>query len=128
VPCECLAAAGTTVSGTISQDLAPSTAYKFVNNVTIINNVTFFKDDIVLYPDVKITVSPGATLNILGSHLHGCGDLWNSIQVLNNTLNGQYGVVNITPGGKGIPWTPFIEDAKVAVDVQNWAIPGTNGR
>lgn len=83
------------------------------NNITVTGNVVLAWCEIRISPGVTITVNPGATLILAGTHLYACTNMWKGIVV--------------KPGGsvKTQSYTLFsntkstlIEDAYVAIDVQ----------
>ncbi len=100
-------------NGILSVSPAPYQVFCVNNNITINGNVTISKCELRISPNVTITVSAGSTLNILGSHLYACTDMWQGIVVQ------PLGRLNINLSN-GIPSTiksTLIEDAIVAVDI-----------
>ncbi len=84
----------------------------FNNDVTIPTgvSVTLANTEYLFAPGVKIIVSPGASLNLRGSHLYACGtSMWQGIVVQNN------GAVNTNISGNGN--YPLVEDAVEAINV-----------
>lgn len=125
IPCACINAPGAEISGTFLGPLntSPNIAYKIVANTNFVSGfpgaaTTFSNNDIVVYPGVKITISgagPGTTLSIVGSHFHGCGELWEGIEVTNSNCQ-----LNIIPSQSR---TSLIEDAHIAANILNIPAP-----
>lgn len=81
------------------------------NDITLNGNVNFL-GEFVCAPNVSITVSPGANLQVAGAHLYSCGNMWHGIVVQN--------------GGKlRISKQSLIEDAKIAVTIENYTAIST---
>ena len=77
--------------------------------------VNFQNSNVRIGKDVTITVADGATLNILGSHLYGCDDMWYGIKAAPGA------VVNITDyTTNGTTLSSFIEDADIAVEMLDY--------
>ena len=88
---------------------------KYTTNIqnTIIekgSNVTFTNSNLVVGAYSTITIKNGATLNMYGSHLYACGNMWQGLIVEPG------GILNMrdAPNGKSC----LIEDAFIAVDFQ----------
>lgn len=73
----------------------------------------FHAGDFIMSPGIKIIVQPGVNLFLTDAHLYGCSNRWKGIQVMNG------GNVTSVPGVYGL--STFIEDADVAIDVDNIA-------
>ncbi|MFK8039356.1 MAG: T9SS type A sorting domain-containing protein [Crocinitomicaceae bacterium] len=95
--------------------------YCLINDVTIVGNINISGSKVKIAPDVTITVSSGSVLQISGSHLYACSEMWNGIVVepgarlviVGNYINGTSNPVQ----------SSLIEDAKIAVDVQDNPLP-----
>lgn len=94
------------LASSLTSTTLSNTFYAMNNNLVINGNVTFDKCEIQIIKSASITVTPGSTLNILGSHLYACGDMWQGIVVQSG------GVINFNTSG---PKSSFIEDAIEAV-------------
>ncbi len=112
---DCSSGCVNTLNGVINTNPLPN-SYCVTGNITINSDIYFIKSDFKINPGVTIFVSPTGTLNIFGSHLHGCSELWQGIVVQPG------GVLNITNSAKPVK-TSFIEDAKVAVDILDYTLP-----
>jgi hypothetical protein len=100
------------VGGVLSTSPTGHVVYCLNTNISISGTVSLVYDEIRIAPNVTITVLPGATLNILGSHLYSCTDMWTGIVVQPT------GFLNVAPFTLfGTTVTPCIEDAKIAIDV-----------
>lgn len=73
------------------------------NDITITGNVNFFQSQILVSPNVKITVANGGFLNIENSHFYSCNGMWQGFEVLGNNAKIQ------------IQQNSLIEDAVLAV-------------
>ncbi len=102
---------------TLTSTILSTTFFAMNNNLTIYGNVTFDKCEVQIIKTASITVTPGATLNILGSHLYACGDMWQGIDVQPG------GVINLNTSG---PKSAFVEDAVVAVNIAGGSTLTTN--
>lgn len=88
-------------------------AFCITSNLNISGVVNFINSEFSMNKDVKIIVQENATLNIEGSHLYSCQEMWRGIVVL--------------PGGKlninGFnDKSTLIEDAYVAVDMAYYSV------
>jgi len=109
-PCSSCTPIGT--SGTISANPAPFGIYCIDNDVIISGNITFAISEFKIASGVTITVIAGSTLNILGSHLYACNDMWQGIVVQSGAA-----VYCDAISLQGLTRTPLIEDAIIAVNV-----------
>ena len=71
------------------------------------SSVTFQNAQIIIEPTIKISVADNAALNIISSHLYGCGGMWQGIEALGDNAK-----INVS-AYSGI--SSFIEDAQVAI-------------
>ena len=85
---------------------------KLDHDLTIDGDAYFGDCEVIINPNVKITVLPNATLNINSSHFHTCSGMWKGIVVLPG------GKVDLQ--GKNHNLTTIIEDADIAV---NYSFP-----
>jgi hypothetical protein len=75
--------------------------------------------ELLFLPDVKLTVPPGAILDLQHVHLYACGiHMWDGIEIMD-------GGKIITPGASKP--TSLIEDAKVAIDLAGTTVPSITG-
>lgn len=91
--------------------------YCLNNNLTISGTINIALSEVRIAPTVTITVLSGSTLNIYGSHLYACNDMWEGIVV---QAGGSVNVISYSAfvAGTGlVTRSPLIEDAKVAIDV-----------
>ncbi len=106
-PCSCISGCTSTLSGNVNTSPATNTVYCVTANLSVNGVVTFSNSDFRIYPGVNIVVNNNAILNIVGSHLYSCDNMWQGITVL------QGGRLNISSSSAR---TSLIEDAFVAVD------------
>lgn len=93
--------------------------YCLNSDITISGTVTIALSEIRIAPTVTITVDPGSTLNIYGSHLYSCSDMWQGIVVKpGGRINVLYYATILTPGPGLTKRSPLIEDARIAIDIQ----------
>ncbi len=116
IPCACFVGCTNTISTNPITNPTINTQYCVTNDVYITNNISFIKSDFKIYPGKTIFITPTGTLNIMGSHLYGCGDLWNGIIVEPG------GVLNIIPFTSKGYQTALIEDAKLAAHVLTYTL------
>lgn len=107
-PCACSSACTNPLSGNINVSPAANTVYCISSAITINGVVTFSNSDFKITPNATITVPANSTLNIIGSHLYSCDNMWQGIIVLEG------GKLNITYSSTR---TSLIEDAFVGVDI-----------
>lgn len=101
-------------TGVLSTNPPANQVYCLTNNMTISGNVTISQSEVKISPNVVITVPANSVLNIVGSHLYSCTDMWQGIVIEPK------GSINILPYivGNTTQKTSLIEDAEIAVDVQ----------
>jgi len=99
---------GTVWTGLTTGTTAVTTTLQIPNNITITGNVTLTNCNVKIHPNVTITVSPAATLNIVGSHLYGCEAMWEGIVV---QAGGKVNIIQVSSTK-----TTLIEDATIALD------------
>lgn len=99
----------TFTGGTISTSPPTNSVYCINGNLIISGSVTIQDCELKISPNVSIVVTPNSTLNILGSHLYSCSDMWSGIVVQND------GVLNISSGKMHA--SSLIEDAVIGVEV-----------
>lgn len=101
-------------TGVLSANPPANQVYCLTNNITISGNVTISQSEVKISPNVVITVPANSVLNIVGSHLYSCTDMWQGIVIEPK------GSINILPYivGNTTQKTSLIEDAEIAVDVQ----------
>jgi len=109
--CVCVQNCGAILTGTITNGIYSSQIFCIPGTLFINGVVTFSNADLRIAPNVSIVVTSGSALNILGSHLYACDKMWSGIVVK------QGGQVNMFPSSAN---TPFIEDALIAVDVEQY--------
>jgi len=104
----------TQLSGTLTSSPSAHTVYVVNGNIQINGNVSITASELRMGPASSITVMPGATLNILGSHLYNyCNDMWNGITV---QPGGHLNIISTMYNST--LYTPLIEDAIKAVEIQ----------
>jgi hypothetical protein len=87
-----------------------NTGYFIPSNITLTNNTTFSNAEFLFMPNTRVIVPSGITLTLDASHLYACGiNMWDGIEV-------QDGGRIVTLTNKA---TTLIEDAKVAIDLDN---------
>lgn len=96
--------------GTVLSNTSYTGTNSFNNNVTVPPGViTVLRDNVLFAPNVKVTVSNSATLQLTDVHLYGCLDMWQGIEVKD--------------GGKVLTFIEntdnLIEDAIIAIDASN---------
>ncbi len=106
-PCSCISGCTSTLSGNVNTSPATNTVYCVTANLSVNGVVTFSNSDFRIYPGVSIVVNNNAVLNIVGSHLYSCDNMWQGITVL------QGGRLYISSSAAR---TSLVEDAYVAVD------------
>jgi len=122
VPCACLSANGSTLSGVINPvTIQPYDGYRIVGNVTLTpSNIggppSFYHNEVTVFPGVQIYITDNAAgvISIEGSYFHGCGEMWEGIVLPNKQTQ-----LNIIPSYDPAYQTSLIEDAKIAVNVLN---------
>lgn len=118
--CGCILSLDALASGGIlSLSPAQYNVYCLDNNITISGTVTIALSEIRIAPNVTIAVSPGSTLNIYGSHLYSCSDMWQGIVV---KPGGRINVISygaVLPGLGLTKRSPLIEDARNAIVIQS---------
>jgi hypothetical protein len=88
-----------------------NTSYFLSNNITLTANSNIVNSEIKIMPGVQITVPAGMVLNLDHVHLYACGtNMWQGIVVQDG------GQITTLSTNK---LTTLIEDAKVAIDVNN---------
>jgi hypothetical protein len=87
---------------------SPFKIYKIEQDVTIDGPVNFDNSEIIIAPNVKITVLPTGTLSMNGTHVHSCSSMWKGIDVQAG------GRVDLST--KNHHLTNIIEDAEIAVN------------
>lgn len=92
--------------------------YCLNSDITISGTVTIALSEIRIAPNVTITVSPGSTLNIYGSHLYSCADMWQGIVVKPGGRINVVGYGAVLSGFGLTKRSPLIEDARIAIDIQ----------
>lgn len=107
--CNICTATNTLAATSLTNTTLTGTSYALNNNLTIYGAVTFSNCEIAIANSRSITVTPGATLNIIGSHLYSCSNMWQGITV---QAGGSINLLNSAAK------TSFIEDAIVAVEIQ----------
>ena len=119
-PCVCLQNCNNEVANDFFGPLtvASSSVYCVTASINIFGAVTFSNSDFKVSPNVTITVVPNSTLTIAGCHLYSCENMWQGIDVKSG------GVLNFIPSST--LQTSFIEDAFVAVNIQNYTSASTN--
>lgn len=110
LPCGCYGNCNTNLSTNLSSSPASGTVYCVPGNVSINGVVTFSNSDFRINPNVNITVYPNGILNIVGSHLYSCDNMWQGIIVK------QGGKVNVSTSSTSR--TSLIEDAFIAIDLE----------
>lgn len=100
-------------NGILASNPTPNQVYCVNNNITINGNITISRSELKILPNVTITVSAGSTLNIVGSHLYACSDMWKGIVV---QPTAKINIVAYIVNGVTLK-TTLIEDAIVGVDV-----------
>ena len=101
----------TPLGPTISSSPPAGGSYCINSNTTITGtNVIFAGSEFIIAPNVTITINPNCKLEIRGSHLYGCPNMWQGIV--------------ISPAGARlvINSNSLIEDAIVAVSLNNSSI------
>jgi hypothetical protein len=107
----------TVLPSTLTSSPVGHQVYCINSPLTISGAISLTWCEIKIASTVAITVDPGATLTISGSHLYSCSDMWQGIIV---KPGGKVVVQNFTIG----PWfsrSSLIEDARVAIDI----LPGS---
>jgi len=99
-------------SGTLSTSPPANQTYCINNDITITGNVNFISSEFKIASNVTITVDATATLNIYGSHLYACDEMWKGIVV---KPGGKVTVQSIT--SSGVNRSSLIEDAFIAIDI-----------
>ncbi len=92
--------------------------YCLLNNITITAPVTITLSEVSIAPGVTITVNPGASLTLTGSHLYACSDMWKGIVV---KPGGTVKTQNFSIPFPSISKSTMIEDAFIAINV----LPGS---
>lgn len=88
-------------------------SYILDGNITVNGMANFQNAEVWMTPGVKITVLPGATLELDKTHLYACGlNMWQGIDVLD-------GGRIITSPGKTRFNSSLIEDAEIAINLDN---------
>jgi hypothetical protein len=108
-------------SGTLSTHPGSGKTYCINNDITITGNVNFISSEFKIAPNVTITVDATATLNIYGSHLYACDEMWQGIVV---KPGGKVTVQSITSAG--INRSSLIEDAFIAIDIPSSSLITNN--
>jgi hypothetical protein len=91
-----------------------SNSYVLNTSITLTASSTFLNADILIAPDVSITVPAGMQLDLRHAHLYACGNnMWQGI----NVQDGGY----ITSGG-----STMIEDAKIAIELDNISVANSS--
>jgi hypothetical protein len=104
----------TPITGTGANNTITSTSftdfktYKIEQDITINGTVYFNNVEIIIAPNVKITVLPTGTLSMNGTHVHSCSSMWKGIDVQAG------GRVDLST--KNHHLTNIIEDAEIAVN------------
>jgi len=80
-PCATVKAAATSL-GDISNTTLSNKVYKVTNNISISGNVTLSNCEVIIEPNVTITVDANAILNIDKCHFYTCTGMWNGFNVL----------------------------------------------
>ena len=88
-------------------------SYILDGNITVNGMANFQNAEVWMTPGVKITVLPGATLELDKTHLYACGlNMWQGIEVLD-------GGRITTPIINSRSYSSLIEDAEIAIDLDN---------
>ena len=74
---------GGTLSGNYNPNFPTFDGHFLINSDAIINNsATFYHSEVLIAPNVKISVPSSSTLNINWSHLHTCGtQMWKGVEL-----------------------------------------------
>jgi len=115
VTCSCTQSCSATLAGTINSSPAPFLSYCVTNDLYINGAVTFSVSEFKISSGVKIHINTGGTLNIVGSHLFACADMWDGILVEGS------GALKMLAASNGT--TTLIEDAITAVYVYPTTVP-----
>jgi len=107
--CNLCTATNTISTSSLTNTTLASTSYALNNNISIIGSVTFSNCEISIANSRSITVTPGSTLNIIGSHLYSCSSMWQGIIV---QPGASINIINSAAKSS------LIEDAIVAVYIQ----------
>lgn len=102
------------INGNVTYGATPG-KYFIANDVTLTNMVTFDNSEVLVAPNVTITVPSGARLTFKGAHVYACsGEMWEGIVVENG------GILSILNSGNGAnSKVSLIEDAITAAKVLN---------
>jgi hypothetical protein len=137
LPCNCVVDCHYYLYGPITYTLPSNTQFCIAGPIIIPggSTINFDLSDFRIYPDVTILVEPNATLNIRGSHLFACDDLWNGIvvqpggvlNIVSSVSIAGVAVQNpsISPEEQISEKTSLIEGAKVAVDILSYTLTGS---
>lgn len=106
--------------GVLASNPAIGNTYCLNNNLTVTNSLTIAYCEIRIAPTVVITVNPGVTLTIAGSHLYSCSNMWQGIVVQPGgaiVVQNYTGIVNRSS---------LIEDAMLAIDIPSTPLVTNN--
>ncbi|MCC7333216.1 MAG: DUF3494 domain-containing protein [Flavobacteriales bacterium] len=101
-------------SGILSSHPSAFQTYCINNDILVTGNVNLISSEFKIAPNVTITVDATAVLNIYGSHLYACDEMWKGIVV---KPGGRVKVQSLTIFG--INRSSLIEDAFIAIDIQS---------
>ncbi len=112
----------TILSGTLTSSPAAHTVYAVNGNLYINGDISITASELRMGAGSSIIVMPGSVLRILGSHLYNsCTDMWNGITV---QPGGSINILSTTYNST--LYTPMIEDALVAVNIEGGSTLTTN--
>ena len=59
-----------------------SSVYTINNNILFTGNTTFTKCEVIVAPNVTVTIAQGATVTLDGAHFYSCTNMWNGFEVM----------------------------------------------
>lgn len=89
--------------GVINPVTLSGNTYCINNNVTINGAVNISNCELKMSPNVVVTISPGAFLNVTNTHIYSCSDMWSGMVITNG-------------GGLSLR-NSLVEDAITAVNI-----------
>ena len=82
--------------------------YHITRDIVINGSATFYKADLIIEPNVTITIAKTANVTFRFAHLHTCNGMWKGINVLEG------GRLTLT---QDADFTTIVEDAEVAINL-----------
>ena len=100
-----------------TQSSFTKSVYYVPRDISINANTDFINSEVVLGSQVKIHVKSGVILNIQGSHLYSCDEMWQGIEV---EPGGVLNILGYTNSNTQNTVSSFIEDAIIAVKLGDY--------